>query len=65
MLSLARVVGRRGLRSRGAGQIRRTGEAGDGVAIAGLILGYLGLASLGFWFLLLVVGMAGAASVSG
>jgi hypothetical protein len=47
------------------GQIRRTGEAGDGVAIAGLILGYLGLASLGFWFLLLVVGMAGAASVGG
>lgn len=27
-------------------QIRRTGEAGDGMAIAGLVLGYLGLVPL-------------------
>ena len=34
-------------------QIRRTGEAGDGAAIAGLILGYLGLALFAFWMILL------------
>ena len=34
-------------------QIRRTGEAGDGAALAGLILGYLGLAVFAFWMILL------------
>lgn len=33
-------------------QIRRTGEGGDGLATAGLVLGYLGLA---FWLLLIVL----------
>jgi hypothetical protein len=32
-------------------QIRRTGERGDGMAIAGLVLGYLGLAG---WFLVIL-----------
>jgi hypothetical protein len=33
------------------GQIRRTGERGDGMAIAGLVLGYLGIAA---WVLILI-----------
>jgi hypothetical protein len=33
-------------------QIKRTGERGDGLATAGLVLGYLGLA---FWLLLIVI----------
>jgi hypothetical protein len=36
-------------------QIRRTGEAGDGMATAGLVLGYLGLI---IPFLLIVIGIA-------
>jgi hypothetical protein len=36
-------------------QIRRTGERGDGVAVAGLVLGYLWLA---FWALILIVGVS-------
>jgi hypothetical protein len=32
-------------------QIRRTGERGDGMAVAGLVLGYLGI---GIWLLLIV-----------
>ena len=43
-------------------QIRRSGEAGDGAAIAGLILGYLGLATLLPGLLALVVGTV---SISG
>ncbi|MGH3291309.1 MAG: DUF4190 domain-containing protein [Trebonia sp.] len=35
------------------GQIRRTGERGDGMAIAGLILGYLGIA--GWLFVILAI----------
>jgi hypothetical protein len=38
-------------------QIRRTGQRGDGIALAGLIIGYLGLA---FWTLILVVAIAAA-----
>jgi hypothetical protein len=47
-------------------QIRRSGEAGDGAAIAGLILGYLGVVTFLLWLLVFMVGMFGAAvSVSG
>jgi Domain of unknown function (DUF4190) len=35
------------------GQIKRTGERGDGMAIAGLILGYLGIA--GWLFVILAI----------
>jgi hypothetical protein len=35
------------------GQIRRTGERGDGMAIAGLVLGYLGIA--GWAFIILAI----------
>jgi hypothetical protein len=38
-------------------QIRRTGEAGDGAAIAGLILGYLGVVTFLLWLLVFMVGM--------
>lgn len=37
------------------GQIKRTGERGDGVAIAGMVLGYLWLA---LWVLIILVGVA-------
>jgi Domain of unknown function (DUF4190)/Domain of unknown function (DUF1707) len=37
------------------GQIRRTGERGDGMAVAGLVLGYLWLS---LWTLVILVGMA-------
>ena len=35
------------------GQIRRTGERGDGMAVAGLVLGYLGIA--GWLFIILAI----------
>lgn len=38
-------------------QIRQTGQAGDGMALAGLILGYLGLALTALFILLIVVGL--------
>jgi Domain of unknown function (DUF4190)/Domain of unknown function (DUF1707) len=37
------------------GQIRRTGERGDGVAVAGLVLGYLWLA---LWVLIILVSLS-------
>jgi hypothetical protein len=37
------------------GQIRRTGERGDGMAIAGLVLGYLWVA---LWALIILIGIA-------
>jgi hypothetical protein len=37
------------------GQIRRTGERGDGMAVTGLVFGYLWIA---LWVLLLVVGIS-------
>jgi hypothetical protein len=40
------------------GQIRRTGERGDGLATAGLVLGWLGIA----FFVLLVAGVAAMAT---
>jgi uncharacterized membrane protein len=40
------------------GQIRRTGQHGDGIAIAGLVFGYLGMA---FWALIIVAGLVSAA----
>lgn len=40
------------------GQIRRSGQRGDGIAIAGLVFGYLGMA---LWILIVVVGMVSAA----
>ena len=50
------------------GQIRRTGEGGSALAMAGLILGYVHLAVCGvfvvFW-LLLLGGMAGLLGVIG
>jgi hypothetical protein len=39
-------------------QIRRTGHRGDGVAISGLVVGYIGLA---FWALILIILIAVAA----
>ncbi|MFD7918915.1 DUF1707 and DUF4190 domain-containing protein [Streptomyces sp. NPDC059740] len=36
-------------------EIRRTGERGDGQALAGLILGYLGIAGWGLFLLLMMV----------
>ncbi|WP_344902800.1 DUF4190 domain-containing protein [Actinomadura meridiana] len=41
-------------------QIKRTGEAGSGMAIAGLILGYI-FAVIGLLYWILVVGVYGAA----
>lgn len=38
------------------GQIRRTGEGGDGVAVAGIVLGWIGV---GFLVLLVVAGVLG------
>lgn len=38
------------------GQIKRTGERGDGLAIAGLVLGYLGI---GIWLLVIIALAAG------
>jgi hypothetical protein len=43
------------------GQIRRTGERGDGLATTGLVLGWLGIA----FFLLIVVGVAAMAVTGG
>jgi Domain of unknown function (DUF4190)/DUF1707 SHOCT-like domain len=43
------------------GQIRRSGERGDGMATAGLVLGWLGIA----FFVLIVVGVAAMAVTSG
>jgi hypothetical protein len=40
------------------GQIRRTGQRGDGIALAGLVVGYLGMA---FWTLIVVAGLVSAA----
>jgi hypothetical protein len=37
------------------GKIRQTGERGDGMAIAGLVLGYLGLS---FWALIIIASIA-------
>jgi Domain of unknown function (DUF4190)/Domain of unknown function (DUF1707) len=45
----------------GRNQIRRTGERGDGMATAGLVLGWLGIA----FFVLLVVGVAAMATTHG
>jgi len=42
-------------------QIRRTGEAGDGMAVAGLVLGYLGIAIL-VGYLVFVVGLLNSLS---
>jgi hypothetical protein len=39
-------------------QIRRSGQRGDGIAIAGLVFGYLGMA---FWALIVVAGVVSAA----
>ena len=39
-------------------QIRRNGQRGDGIAIAGLVFGYLGMA---FWALIVIVGFVSAA----
>jgi hypothetical protein len=43
------------------GQIRRTGQRGDGMAVAGLVLGWLGIA----FFALIVIGIAAAAVTTG
>jgi hypothetical protein len=40
------------------GQVRRTGQRGDGVAIGGLVVGYIGLA---FWALIMVIAIIAAA----
>jgi hypothetical protein len=43
-------------------QIRRTGQRGEGMAIAGLVFGYLGMA---FWALIIVAGLVSAAHGGG
>ncbi|HEX8006528.1 MAG TPA: DUF1707 and DUF4190 domain-containing protein [Trebonia sp.] len=43
-------------------QIRRSGQRGDGIAIASLVFGYLGMA---FWALIFVVGVVSAARGAG
>jgi len=40
------------------GQIKRTGQSGQGMAVAGLVLGYIGIAVLA---LILAVGIAAGA----
>lgn len=40
-------------------QVSLTGEQGRGMAIAGLVLGYIGL---GFWALVIFIGILGAAA---
>ncbi|MBK4348352.1 DUF4190 domain-containing protein [Lacisediminihabitans changchengi] len=46
-------------------QIKRTGEAGRGFAIAGLILGYVGIFFGIIWVIIIIVGIiAGASSGS-
>lgn len=45
-------------------QIRQTGEAGDGMALAGLILGYIGLV-LGVGIIIAVIAVVAAASHNG
>lgn len=42
-------------------QIRRTGETGDGMAVAGLVLGYLGIVIL-VTYLVFVVGLLNSLS---
>jgi uncharacterized protein DUF1707/uncharacterized protein DUF4190 len=44
------------------GQIRRNGQHGDGIAIASLVFGYLGMA---FWALIVVAGVVSAAHGTG
>ncbi len=45
------------------GQIRRTGESGNGLALAGLVLGYihLVLAAIGIVLIVIIVAVAGVA----
>ena len=58
---LAVIFGHIGLR-----QTNRTGQAGRGLAIAGLIIGYLGVATLVGWFALVIaVGGSEAAPLVG
>jgi hypothetical protein len=40
------------------GQVRRTGEAGDGMALAGLVLGYIGISLTVLFALLVLVAFA-------
>jgi VIT1/CCC1 family predicted Fe2+/Mn2+ transporter len=46
----------------GLGQIKRTGERGDGMAIAGLIVGYIEIA---FWAVIILVLLAAAGGSGG
>lgn len=41
------------------GQIRRTGEGGNGLATAGMVLGYI---ALGITVLVIIIGVAGVAA---
>jgi len=44
-------------------QIRQTGEQGDGMALAGMILGYIGLAlTVLFVIIIVIIGIAAAHS---
>lgn len=45
-------------------QIRRTGEAGDGMALAGLVIGYAAIAAWAF-VLFMMLGMSGMAAGGG
>lgn len=42
------------------GQIKRSGEQGAGLAIAGLVLGWVGVGVWLFWMALMIIGAAGA-----
>jgi len=47
------------------GQIKRTGEGGRGLALAGLIIGYAGIAfGLIYIVILIIIGIAGASSAA-
>ena len=47
------------------GQIRRTGEGGNGMAVAGLILGYAHLAAWGTFIIIWLVVLGGLAALTG
>ena len=46
-------------------QIRERNESGDGLAVAGIVLGWVGVGVLGLFLILMVIGLAtGAAALS-
>jgi hypothetical protein len=45
----------------GLSQIKKTGEAGSGLAIAGLVIGYISLAAVVLWIFIFGAALIGAA----